>query len=100
MRGKIDKYQDFKIHKTAKGEMVRSKSEVIIADLLYMYGIEYDYEKTLYSEKERIPINPDFTIWDARKRRQRRNPKRTFLLHKPWYSWKHESTPTSSRVAP
>ena len=30
---------------TDKGEQVASKSEVIIANLLYSYGVEYEYEK-------------------------------------------------------
>jgi hypothetical protein len=35
------------IHKTRKGIAVRSKSEVIIADLLYSKGIEFQYEQVL-----------------------------------------------------
>jgi prepilin-type processing-associated H-X9-DG protein len=35
------------IHKTAKGELVRSKSEVIIANALFYNGLTYEYEPTL-----------------------------------------------------
>jgi len=46
---------------TNRGEKVRSKSEKIIADLLYSYNIDYKYEKelklTFYKN-----IFPDFTI--------------------------------------
>ena len=55
------KYGESYRHVTDRGEQVASKSEVIIANLLYSYGIEYEYEKVLvingYSYK------PDFTIW-------------------------------------
>ncbi len=50
-----------RIYSTAKGDKVRSKSEVIIANLLYQYNVEYEYEKQLfYTEDEWI--EPDFTI--------------------------------------
>ena len=45
---------------TLKGERVRSKSEVIIADRLYAKGIPYKYECPLKVGKE--VIHPDFTI--------------------------------------
>lgn len=44
--------------------MVRSKSEVIIANMLFEAGIEYEYEKELDLGKDGIRI-PDFTIEDA-----------------------------------
>ncbi len=46
---------------TEKGERVRSKSEKIIADKLYMMGIPYRYEYPLLL-KEGIKIYPDFTV--------------------------------------
>lgn len=45
---------------TLKGERVRSKSEVIIADRLFAKGIPYKYECPLKVGKE--IIHPDFTI--------------------------------------
>lgn len=45
---------------TAKGERVRSKSEVIIADRLYAKGIPYKYECPLFTGSG--VIHPDFTI--------------------------------------
>lgn len=51
---------------TEKGEIVRSKSEKIIADLLYRLGIPYVYECPL-----KLPggtIHPDFTILNVRTR--------------------------------
>ncbi|MGL5151288.1 MAG: RecQ family ATP-dependent DNA helicase [Clostridium sp.] len=56
----IDKHQLGRINATTKGDLVRSKSEVIIANLLHQYGIDYEYEKKLnYKDKW---IEPDFTI--------------------------------------
>ncbi len=47
-------------HKTAHGEMVRSKSELIIANILFELGINYSYEKKLNTSYGLI--YPDFTI--------------------------------------
>ena len=53
-------------YETEQGEMVRSKSEVIIANLLYSYrkNILYKYERPLILIKDGIEktIYPDFTI--------------------------------------
>lgn len=45
---------------TSRGEIVRSKSEVIIADRLYANGIPYKYECPI--KIGNITIHPDFTI--------------------------------------
>lgn len=59
-------YEKSLIHMTLKGDLVRSKSEVIIANMLYDAGLKdyYEYEKKLDlgEDGERIP---DFTIEDA-----------------------------------
>lgn len=49
-----------KIYSTLKGDMVRSKSEVIIANMLYHSGLEYVYEKELVFEGGQM--RPDFTV--------------------------------------
>lgn len=46
---------------TERGERVRSKSEKIIADKLYMLGIPYRYECPIIL-KGNIKVHPDFTI--------------------------------------
>ena len=51
------------IHKTLSGVIVRSKSEVIIADALYNEGIKFEYEKLL--EENGHHCIPDFTFEDA-----------------------------------
>ncbi len=56
------------IHTTRKGLLVRSKSEFIIANLLFENGIAYEYEKRLDSTvPEKAPgwIWPDFSFEDA-----------------------------------
>lgn len=57
-------YENSLIHKTLKGDLVRSKSEVIIANMLFDAGIEYEYEKSLDLGEDGIRL-PDFTIDDA-----------------------------------
>ena len=55
-------FEDYLIHRTSRGEMVRSKSEVIIADQLANHGVEYGYEQPLTIEG--VTKYPDFTIED------------------------------------
>lgn len=52
-----------------KGERVRSKSEKIIADKLFMLGIPYKYECPLQLKNSWV-FYPDFTILDIKKRRE------------------------------
>jgi hypothetical protein len=61
---KLRYYEASLIHKTLNGELVRSKSEVIIANMLHEKGIAYEYEKELDLKEDGIKI-PDFTIDDA-----------------------------------
>ena len=56
-------FEDKLIHRTARGEMVRSKSEVIIANLLASRGVDYSYEEPLSMGGS--TKYPDFTIDDA-----------------------------------
>ena len=64
-----DFFYDTSEHYTAKGERVRSKSEVIIADALNRAGIPYRYEYPLYIKGLEY-INPDFTILNVKKRKE------------------------------
>jgi hypothetical protein len=52
------------IHRTARGELVRSKSEVIIATILDKLGVPYGYEEALRANDGSTRY-PDFTIDDA-----------------------------------
>jgi hypothetical protein len=67
-------FEEGLIHRTARGEMVRSKSEVIIANLLHSMGIPYAYELP-FAGKDGSVRYPDFTIDDAETGR------RVFLEH-------------------
>ena len=62
----IDRYSRARIHQTLSGDMVRSKSEVIIANILYQSGIPFTYEKPLRAP-DGTRRDPDFTIeWNGR----------------------------------
>ncbi|MFV8749880.1 AAA family ATPase [Nannocystaceae bacterium ST9] len=51
------------IHRTAKGVLVRSKSEVIVADTLTRLGISYEYERRLDAKGKPKDFRlPDFTV--------------------------------------
>ena len=54
-------YEDKLIHKTSRGELVRSKSEVIIANLLNNAGLDYTYEEELVLA-DGSKKYPDFVI--------------------------------------
>lgn len=56
-------YEERLIHQTLRGELVRSKSEMIIADRLFSNNIDYLYEHPLtLNGRTRYP---DFTVEDA-----------------------------------
>jgi ATP-dependent DNA helicase RecQ len=64
----VDKDKLNKIYSTSKGDKVRSKSEVIIANLLFQHGIKYEYEQPLeFGSGE--SLKPDFTIFLSDKRK-------------------------------
>lgn len=60
---------------TCRGEQVRSKSEVIIADALDAAGVPYRYEQVLYLGGLN-PVYPDFTVLNVRTRAE--------------YVWEHQ----------
>ncbi len=51
------------IHRTARGELVRLISEVVVADALNAEGIDYEYEKALRGA-DGVERYPDFTAED------------------------------------
>lgn len=58
-------YAEGLIHKTKKeGLLVRSKSEVIIANMLVEKGVEFEYEREFIGKNDQKRI-PDFTFIDA-----------------------------------
>lgn len=54
-------YEERLIHHTIEGEMVRSKSEVIIANCLHYNELEYEYESALELEPGKT-LRPDFKV--------------------------------------
>lgn len=62
-------YTDTAVFVTEKGEKVRSKSEKIIADKLYMLGIPYRYEYPLKLKGYGI-VYPDFTLLNVETRQE------------------------------
>lgn len=56
-----EKHQLARIYTTNDGTQVRSKSEVIISNLLSDASIKYEYEKKLYYSEDEW-IEPDFTV--------------------------------------
>lgn len=60
VKGKF--YEEKLIHKTVRGELVRSKSEVIIANALYYNHLDYEYEPEIKLEGK--VKRPDFKIED------------------------------------
>lgn len=58
-----------KIYPTKKGDMVRSKSEVLFADMYLDMGLPYRYEQVL-ELRNGTSAAPDFTMWDRKNRRE------------------------------
>lgn len=59
--------EEYKIHRTLAEVMVRSKSEVIISNLLFDRDIAFEYERPLYAPDGSFYL-PDFTItWRGEK---------------------------------
>ena len=87
----VDKFQMDRIYQTVSGEMVRSKSEVIITDLLAMYNIPFKYEERL--EAGGYGFWPDFTIKTAKKvyywehlgRLDLEQYRQNWVIKKAWY---------------
>lgn len=58
-------YATHLIHRTQKGHMVRSKSELVIANMLFSMGIEYEYERVIQGTSSSGRLRPDFSFADA-----------------------------------
>ncbi|MBR4010125.1 MAG: hypothetical protein IKI87_04575 [Clostridiales bacterium] len=64
----ISSYEpDEKIYPTKRGELVRSKSELLIADMYYDLGIPYRYECELKLKNGKVKY-PDFTLYHSSRR--------------------------------
>lgn len=66
LRDRSSWYEAGKIHEALSGDMLRSKSEVIIANLLHEKKIPFQYEEPLFAGDGTLRL-PDFTvIWQGR----------------------------------
>jgi len=57
-------YAEHLIHRTLRGELVRSKSELAIANHLYAIGLPYLYERELPGTVDKDKLRPDFSFID------------------------------------
>lgn len=55
---------------TVKGERVRSKSEILIANALHGKNVPYKYEAPIWINDYRTKVYPDFTILSVSKRKE------------------------------
>lgn len=87
-------YAEHLIHRTEKGHLVRSKSELVIANLLYAHGIEYEYERVLEGDVEPGRLRPDFSfvtpdgdliLWEHLGMLNREDYRRGWEWKREWY---------------
>jgi hypothetical protein len=57
-------YAEHLVHRTIHGELVRSKSELVIANYLHSIGLPYIYERELPGAVDNDRLRPDFSFID------------------------------------
>jgi hypothetical protein len=57
-------YAEHLVHRTSRGELVRSKSELAIANYLYQVKLDYQYERELQGTVDPDRLRPDFSFID------------------------------------
>lgn len=57
-------YAEHLVHRTSRGELVRSKSELVIANYLHSLGLPYIYERELRGTIDPDRLRPDFSFID------------------------------------
>ncbi len=57
-------YAEHLVHRTIRGELVRSKSELVIANYLHALGMPYAYERELRGTVDQDRLRPDFSFVD------------------------------------
>jgi hypothetical protein len=87
-------YAEHLIHRTDRGELVRSKSELVIANMLHHIGIDYQYERVVEGTSEPGRLRPDFSfvdpageliIWEHLGMMSREDYKRGWEWKRNWY---------------
>jgi len=87
-------YSEHLIHRTEKGHLVRSKSELVIANMLFQHGIEYEYERVCEGSIEPGRLRPDFSfvkadgdliVWEHLGMLDREDYRRGWEWKRNWY---------------
>jgi len=87
-------YAEHLIHRTEKGHLVRSKSELVIANMLYQMEMEYEYERVCEGVTEPGRLRPDFSfvtpdgeliIWEHLGMLDRPDYRRGWDWKRSWY---------------
>lgn len=83
------------VHRTEKGHLVRSKSELVIANMLFQLGIPYEYERVCEGTAAPGRLRPDFSfvaadgdliIWEHLGMLSRPDYKRGWDWKREWYA--------------
>ena len=87
-------YAEHLIHRTEKGHLVRSKSELVIANMLHQLGIQYEYERVCEGTAEPGRLRPDFSfitadgdliVWEHLGMLNREDYRRGWEWKRQWY---------------
>lgn len=87
-------YTEHLIHRTEKGHLVRSKSELVIANMLFNNNVDYEYERVLEGEVEPGRLRPDFSfvtpagdllVWEHLGMLSREDYRRGWEWKREWY---------------
>ena len=88
-------YAEHLVHRTRRGEMVRSKSEWVIANHLYGMSLKYEYERPLEGTASAGRLRPDFSfitdageviIWEHLGMMHRDDYRKGWEWKKAWYA--------------
>lgn len=83
------------IHRTSRGDLVRSKSELVIANHLFNQGLSYQYEQPLEGTVAPGRLRPDFSftddsgdviVWEHLGMLQRDDYRRAWEWKRRWYA--------------
>ncbi|MBU3679559.1 MAG: hypothetical protein FGM32_08125 [Candidatus Kapabacteria bacterium] len=83
------------IHKTMKGHLVRSKSELVIANMLYQKNVVYEYERICEGTEAEGRLRPDFSfvtpdgeliVWEHLGMMSREDYRRGWDWKNDWYT--------------
>jgi ATP-dependent exoDNAse (exonuclease V) alpha subunit len=87
-------YAEHLVHRTRRGEMVRSKSELVIANHLFGTNLPYEYERPLDGTAAPGKLRPDFSfitdagdiiVWEHLGMMNRDDYRRGWEWKKAWY---------------